>query len=157
MLAQGLQAEPIEPQSVPASSDAVRQRRYAVDVDEVLSAIFKAAKRDPGLWQSRTKFFAVVHSLRPLPVNEADYHQGMNEDATGATTPTWSAFFCHFVVNLCPLARLGTIEFRDHPGTLEAEEINRWVETLAALMQAAFQQPWVLELQDGPVAYAAAA
>ena len=52
---------------------------------------------------------------------------------------TWSELNCHLSVNLCPLGKLGTIEFRSHAGTLDGPTIQSWAAHVSGLVRAAFQ------------------
>jgi len=72
----------------------------------------------------------------------------------------WSAVHeCHYEVNFCPLARLGTIEFRASLMTFEGAEAAAWTSHVSNVMRIAFahrQEPdgsVLSELIVGDVSY----
>lgn len=127
---------------LPDSLDMERQAGYATPMSGLIRHIMAAAQKNPVMWQSRSRFFEVIRGYRRKQQGalDADYEQG--EEA-------WSNFFCREAVNLCPLARLGTVEFREHIGTVDADEVEAWTEYVVSVTRRAFRPPWHLQLDSG--------
>ena len=51
-------------------------------------------------------------------------------------------------VNLCPLATLGTVEFRSHRGKVEGGAVGAWASHVSALVRRALpvKGPWTVEV-----------
>ena len=48
---------------------------------------------------------------------------------------------------------VGTIEYREHPGTLNGKEIEAWVDHVVGLTTDAFAKPWSLRTAAGVVQF----
>jgi len=139
--------DPLDENEMPPSLDEERSKWYTRNVDDLVEAVIKAAAREPDVWQSRTKFFEIVNNTKPpdiMDISGGDYEQGRG---------TWAAFYCRLAVNMCSLAKLGTMEFREHIGDLNAENIAVWVKRLTSMTKQAFAAPWRLELEHGIVEF----
>jgi hypothetical protein len=103
-----------------------------------------------------TKFEALIDRCMPTNRRNDVYYaksgsrlvQGVNAAQTESALRQ-ASYDRYMRVNLCALQKYGTIEFRQHSGTINSETVIRWVNFLTQFMEASKSEPTAENMEQG--------